>query len=152
MESFILKTMEYTVRQLAECNDEVFERITYLLEQLNPGGNQNVTVDNLNALTKGDHSLALVAVKDDVICGLLCMCILTVPDGLNAWIEILVIDEPHRGRGLGKKLMGEAMRVAKERGCTSMTLTSMIKRIEANYLYPKLGFKRVETNFYRRSL
>jgi len=56
------------------------------------------------------------------------------------FIENVVTDINHRKKGIGKKVIEEAIRIAKERGCYKVILQSGIKREGAHLFYKKLGF------------
>jgi len=49
----------------------------------------------------------------------------------------LIVDEAHRGRGLGRKLMEQAERWAGEQGCPTVDLRSNILRKETQYAFRK---------------
>ena len=55
--------------------------------------------------------------------------------------EILefIVDEPHRGKGIGAALLEEAQRVAKEMGCMQLEVTSNRTRTEAHGFYESQG-------------
>lgn len=55
-------------------------------------------------------------------------------------IENVVTDEQYRNRGLGKEVIGMAVRKAKESGCYKVMLQSGIKRTGAHAFYEKIGF------------
>jgi ribosomal protein S18 acetylase RimI-like enzyme len=74
------------------------------------------------------------------------------PTGIKVWIEDVVVDGSHRGKGIGKELMLFAIDYSRSLGAKDIKLTSRPARIEANELYKKLGFKKYETNFYRYQL
>ncbi len=56
------------------------------------------------------------------------------------FIENVVTDEMHRGKGLGKMVIDEAVRIAKEKNCYKVFLESGVQRTEAHKFYEKLGF------------
>lgn len=58
-----------------------------------------------------------------------------------AVIEYLVVDEEHRGKGIGKLLMEYCIDRAKEAGCYKIMLTSDNRRTEAHEFYRSLGFE-----------
>ena len=72
--------------------------------------------------------------------------------GLKALIEDVVVDESHRGKKLGEKIVRGLIEKARERNAKYMDLTSNPQRKAANKLYKKLGFKKRETNVYRLEL
>lgn len=58
----------------------------------------------------------------------------------RAQIEAVRIAEGHRGQGLGRLLVGAAIRHARERGCGLVQLTSDLRREDARRFYQSLGF------------
>jgi predicted N-acetyltransferase YhbS len=58
-----------------------------------------------------------------------------------ALLENLIIDDKHRGRGLGKLLMEHGMARAREAGCYKLVLTSDRRREEAHQFYQHLGLE-----------
>ena len=58
-----------------------------------------------------------------------------------AVVEYVVVDEAHRGKGIGKLLMEYCIDRAKEAGCYKIMLTSDKRRTEAHEFYRSLGFE-----------
>ncbi len=56
------------------------------------------------------------------------------------FIENVVTDQNYRKQGLGKKVIDEAIRIAKENNCYKAFLESGVQRTEAHKFYEKLGF------------
>jgi ribosomal protein S18 acetylase RimI-like enzyme len=92
-----------------------------------------------------DHS------KQDQIVGTLTLVIFTIPTGVRAWIEDVIVDEAARGNGVGEALSREALRIAMQYGARTVELTSRPSRPAANRLYRRLGFELRDTNVYRYS-
>ncbi len=63
-------------------------------------------------------------------------------------VEDVIIDEKYRGKGLGELIMKYVISTARNLRLETLELTSNPKQVEANSLYPKLGFKKDETNYY----
>jgi GNAT superfamily N-acetyltransferase len=57
-----------------------------------------------------------------------------------AVIEYVVVDEKHRCKGVGKKLMEYCIECAKKASCYKIMLTSDKRRTEAHEFYKSLGF------------
>jgi GNAT superfamily N-acetyltransferase len=55
-------------------------------------------------------------------------------------IESVIVDEPHRRRGIGAAMMRWAMDEARAAGCKRMQLTSNVARKDAHRFYERLGF------------
>lgn len=66
---------------------------------------------------------------------------LSYTGGLRQQIESVRIASDLRGRGLGSKMMEEAIRRARERGAALVQLTTDVRRVEAQRFYERLGFK-----------
>ena len=64
-------------------------------------------------------------------------------------VEDVVVDATARGRGIGHKLILAAIEMARNKGATSVNLTSNPNREAANALYQKMGFNQRKTNVYR---
>jgi GNAT superfamily N-acetyltransferase len=65
--------------------------------------------------------------------------------GKTVQIAGLVVDENHRGSGVGQLLMCHAEQWARTNGCTSVRLRSNIVRGQAHQFYEKLGYKVTKT-------
>jgi 8-oxo-dGTP diphosphatase len=66
----------------------------------------------------------------------------------QAVVEDMIVDESQRGRGLGEKILIDLLRWAKKEGVQMVELTTNPKRIAANALYQKVGFRLHITNHY----
>ncbi|MDQ0088526.1 ribosomal protein S18 acetylase RimI-like enzyme [Paenibacillus anaericanus] len=67
-------------------------------------------------------------------------------------IENVIVSNRARRQGIGKKLMLEIERIAKERDCYYIILVSGEQRKEAHVFYEKLGFKDEKVEGYRKHL
>jgi GNAT superfamily N-acetyltransferase len=59
----------------------------------------------------------------------------------EVWIPDLIVTESARMRGVGRALMEEAERRARERGCHALVLESGYRRAEAHHLYRQLQMR-----------
>lgn len=64
-----------------------------------------------------------------------------------ARITALVVDEAQRGSGVGRALVGEAERLAMERGCALIEVTSNVKWTGAHAFYERLGYAMTSHRF-----
>ena len=97
-------------------------------------------------------SLTLFAYRQaagEPIQGLLSLVTFTIPTGVRAWIEDVVIDDAARGAGAGRALVEAAVTAAAEMGARTVDLTSRPSREAANRLYQRCGFVLRDTNVYR---
>lgn len=65
------------------------------------------------------------------------------------YINSLFIDEQHRGRGVGKTLINEAIKWIKSRGVNLCALSVVSKNISAIETYKRLGFKEERIRMYK---
>lgn len=64
-------------------------------------------------------------------------------------IQELIIDENHRGKGIGKMLMEKVELLAKELKLEEVELTTRIHRIDAQEFYKKLGYTNSHIKFVK---
>ena len=92
----------------------------------------------------GDESIRYyVAVDEGKIIGTCFIVIVTnLTKGVRpfAIIENVITDEDHRGKGIGKTLIGMAVERAKARNCYKVQLMSNVKRKDAHLFYERIGF------------
>ena len=86
------------------------------------------------------------------VVGMLTLVVFTLPTGIRAWIEDVVVDTESRGGGVASALIRTAIEHADQMGARTVDLTSRPVREAANRLYVRLGFTQRETNVYRRTL
>ncbi|MGV4302183.1 GNAT family N-acetyltransferase [Trueperella pyogenes] len=96
------------------------------------------------------QAIDLLLYKDeDAIQGMLTLVTFTIPTGVRAWIEDVVVDDTARGKGAGRALVEAACDLATKRGVKTVDLTSRPSREAANRLYQRCGFEARQTNVYR---
>jgi hypothetical protein len=71
--------------------------------------------------------------------------------GVKFYIDDLVTDHMHRSRGVGRALMTELERIARETGCSEMVLDSALERHGAHKFYYREGFVLASFNFKKRT-
>jgi GNAT superfamily N-acetyltransferase len=64
-----------------------------------------------------------------------------------AIIENVVVDEEHRGKGVGEQLVRHAVGLAREAGCYKVALASNKQRDDAHRFYRRLGFTATHEGF-----
>jgi GNAT superfamily N-acetyltransferase len=67
----------------------------------------------------------------------------------EAWIPDLLVTERARRRGVGRALLEEAERHARERGCHLLTLESGYQRAEAHHMYRQFRMRDVGKSFVK---
>lgn len=92
----------------------------------------------------------LVAELDRVVVGTADMAIIpniTHDARPSAFVERVVVGEPHRGRGIGSALMEDVVARARSAGCYKVTFMSNKRRTQAHAFYRRLGFKSTSEGF-----
>jgi ribosomal protein S18 acetylase RimI-like enzyme len=80
------------------------------------------------------------------------LAVFEVPTGVHGMIEDLVVDDTYRGKGIGEALVRQLVELARLKGARDVSLTSNPRRLAANRLYLRLGFRHWRTNHYYLSL
>ena len=68
------------------------------------------------------------------------------------FIENVVTDKEYRRKGIGKKIMENAVKYAREQNCYKVSLQSGNKRIDAHGFYESLGFDGNSKRAYEKIL
>jgi len=143
--------MPVVVEVVQEVTDEVVQAFSVLIPQLSTS-NAPPTRSQLEEIVASSASLLLIARVDGAIVGSLTLVTFKIPTGIRAWIEDVVVDASARGHGVGEALNMTAIQHARQRGATTIELTSRPSREAANRLYQRIGFVARETNIYRYTI
>ena len=119
-----------------------------LTTQLGYPASPEETEDRIAALTaRPEEHAALVADDDGRAVGWVHVRLLTsLESGRKADIGGLVVDDDHRGAGIGAELLAAAEAWAHERGVTTMVVRSRIARERAHRFYEREGYALVKTS------
>ena len=103
------------------------------------------TLQNIMAVLQSDDHIAFVAEYGHKIVGWIgaaqALMIEVMP---HCEINGLVIDEAHRGMGVGKLLIDKVKQWAKEKGNDRIGLHCNVKRTDAHLFYQHLGFTELK--------
>ena len=127
----------------------------YLEKDLN---DVNYLLDEVFSVQKdsfsGDEFHEVVATVDDKVCGYLLMTKVLNPIKNKYYylIDYVAVLESYRGLGVGFKLMEYAEEIARREEVMYMQLTSGYQRKAAHRLYEKCGFKKRESDLFRKEL
>ena len=134
--------------EIEDLKPDYLEAINRLIAQLSTSSH-TFTEAELNSLIASPQSHLYALEYDEKIIGMVTLCIYQCPTGRKAWIEDVVVDQNHRGKGYRKLMVRKAMEECQNRGNVTLMLTSRPSRIVANQLYQSLGFEKRETNVYK---
>lgn len=90
-----------------------------------------------------DYRCYMMVDEDQVPLGTFSLLVfpVMVHDGRpEAIVEAVVVAPSARGLGVGKAMMHEAMRLAREAGAGKLALSSNARRLQAHQFYRRLGF------------
>jgi ribosomal protein S18 acetylase RimI-like enzyme len=136
------------VEVLDKVTGEVVEAFGRLIPQLSRSAAPPGQAE-LDAIIGSPSNTVLLARSGGAITGTMTLVMFSIPTGLRAWIEDVVVDGAARGQGTGEAMMREALRLAREAGAKSVDLTSRPDRAAAGRLYERLGFAVRESRLYR---
>jgi GNAT superfamily N-acetyltransferase len=95
-------------------------------------------------ISRDGRSVLIVAEVDGEVVGTLQVSFLrhlTDRGGERAQLEAVRVAAGHRGGGLGRAMVEEAIDLARGRGCLLVQLTSDKRREDAHRFYERLGFR-----------
>jgi ribosomal protein S18 acetylase RimI-like enzyme len=137
------------IKKIKRFSERAFKAAVVLLPQLSPDSDELTRSYFKSILASENVHFFIAEIENSQIAGMLTIGTYKTPTGIKVWIEDVVVDGSHRGKGIGKELMLFAIDYSRSLGAKDVKLTSRPARVEANELYKKLGFKKYETNFYR---
>lgn len=132
-----------------EIDEKIQNRISELYKQLN-----SIIVQRPlhQILQEDNHVLFAVCKEGDDIVGIALMAMYKVISGYRGMVEDVVVDEAHRGKGIGRKLMEKLLEEARHRGLDEVLLFSGHHRTPAINLYKSLGFTLRPSGLYNLKL
>lgn len=144
-----------TVEIVTESTPELVEAMERLIPQLSRSA-PALTAEQCEAFVAQEGVYLFVFRPDQAredgtrpILGMLTLATFSIPTGLRAWVEDVVVDDAARGQGAGQALVEAAVAHAGTIGARTVDLTSRPSREAANRLYRRCGFELRETNVYR---
>jgi GNAT superfamily N-acetyltransferase len=134
--------MKITTREMTQKDAEA---VNTLSKQLGYPLSIEQTLENIKAILQSKDHTAFVAGYENKIVGWIgasqAIMIEVMP---HCEIDGLVIDEHHRGMGIGKSLIDRVKHWAKEKGNNKIGLHCNVKRTEAHLFYEHLGFTELK--------
>jgi ribosomal protein S18 acetylase RimI-like enzyme len=140
--------MEYSIERVDTATQELVEALALLMPQLTKA--PALTLPQLAQLIASPSVLLVARAPgaSNPVVGMGTLGIFRTPSGQHAHIEDVIVDESFRGKGLGQAIVNALLQTAREMGFNGVSLTCNPRRVAANQLYQKMGFKKWETNVY----
>jgi len=123
-------------------------RIAVLCQQLGYPASQEQVQRRLRQIQQDEsHAVYVAEQSEGRVVGWVhvYICQLVVADP-QAGIGGLVVDQGYHRRGVGRLLMEQAERWAREKGCWAVHLRSNIVRKGAHLFYERIGYSNVKTS------
>lgn len=107
---------------------------------------------HLEAFLADPRADVLVAEDGGSLVGAATYFFVPVAHESGPWCRIttLMVDEAHRGHGVGRMLVAAAEAAAREAACARIEATSALDRTGAHRFYEKLGYGRTSAHFLKR--
>ncbi len=138
--------MQVEVLRSEHVTNEMQLCISELYKQLNPEINQLSTKE---ILENNENLVFAICHEEEKVIGIAMMAIYKVISGHKGMIEDVIVDNDHRGKGIGRKLMESLLNEGKNRQLNEILLFSGHHRKAAIELYKSLGFKLKDSGLYR---
>ncbi|HEX3247556.1 MAG TPA: GNAT family N-acetyltransferase [Chloroflexota bacterium] len=137
------------VEPVTSVSPELVEALGGLLPQLHPTL-PLPTAAVLEEVLRCEATTLLVAREgaQGPVIGTACVVVYRTPSRQHARLENVIVDHSARGQGVGAALTSEAVRRARDAGCSVIELNTNPRREAANRLYQRLRFERHHTNNY----
>ena len=121
------------------------DAVTTLSRQLGYPLSAEHILQNITAVLQSEDHDAFVAIYNSEVVGWIGLAqVIMIESVPFCEINGLVIDENHRGKGIGKLLVEKAKQWAKQNRNNTVRLRCNVKRTEAHKFYQHLGFKEIK--------
>ena len=138
------------ILELRRATPQALKDINKLLPQLSKTPIR-LSLSLLDSIIKDKNTRLVVAKEGEQIVGMATLILTITPSGKRAKVEDVVVDDNHRGKGIGEKISRKLIAIAKSKKVRRIELTTGQRRIAAHKLYEKVGFKKVDSDVYRIS-
>lgn len=135
---------------LREISEEQFARVGALLQTLNAEAPPLDIIRLREILVNDSFNLFIAEDENGLITGMLTLTNCHTLAGSKYWIEDVVVDPAHQGKGIGRALVRAAVNYVKENEpFPTIYLTSNPSRVTARSLYMSEGFEEYDTGVFR---
>lgn len=124
--------------------------LSRLIAQLDYQADEREVGERLAAM-EAEGRVVLLAEQDGEVIGCLSTSVMRVlhrPAPVGR-ISMMVVDEGHRGRGIGAALVRAAEAALAGQGCYMVEVTSHMRRTQAHRFYEKLGYAKTSVRLAR---
>ena len=65
-------------------------------------------------------------------------------------ISMMVVDDRHRSKGIGARMVGVAEQLLVDKGCQLVEVTSNLRRVDAHRVWERNGYERTSARFAKQ--
>lgn len=143
--------MQISVRNATENDIHVILELLYDLGRPRAKNDSEITLfaRQIKQYIANPDKQILVAQDDSTIVGAVCLMFVSRlnQEKLELYIPELIVAKEYRYKGIGKTLIAECIKIAKEKKCYRIRLESGNQRVESHKFYKKLGFTQHALTF-----
>lgn len=129
----------------SDVDPETENQIHSLFKQLNA---VRIPISLKDILSPKNSAIIAYYKLEDQIVGVAVMAEYSVISGHKGWIEDVVVDKAHRGKGIGRKLMEFLIAEGRQKEISEILLFTGHEKTAARHLYESLGFQLKNSNLY----
>ncbi len=128
--------------------------IAHLCGQMGYPATPEDVARRLRHILQFEHGALFVAEIEGGVVGWIQVITYPLPEmDWHAELGGLVVNETHRGRGIGSALMVHAEKWARAQGCLEVRIRSNIIRTRAHKFYKQAGYEKIKTQYnFRKPL
>jgi GNAT superfamily N-acetyltransferase len=128
------------------------EQLAPLFEQLGYPQTTEALRERLASVLSDPRAEVLVADDGEALVGAATYFLVPVAHDDRPWCRLtaLIVDEAHRGRGIGQMLVKAAENAARDVPCSRIEATSALHRAGAHRLYERLSYGQTSAHFLKR--
>ena len=138
--------MEIEILREDHLTSSIQQQVTELYKQLS---STIVQLSLKKILEDKDNIVFVLCKEENQIVGIAMMAMYKVISGHKGMVEDVVVDEAHRGKGIGRKLMEKLLEEGKNKNLHEIMLFTNHQRTPAIALYKSLGFQLRNSGLYR---
>ncbi len=111
---------------------------------------ESIIAQHFVITAESSNSYFLGVIEDEQVIAMGVLSLLPHPVDITGYVNNIVVDEKHRGKGIFGIIMDAVEEKAKNWGCTDLALTCSRPAVQG--LYEKRGYRHKETKFYLKDL
>ena len=141
---------DITIRDATPDDVDALLRLLCQLDPPNEAPTRDDAIAAIAAIDRQPGMRHLVAELDGAVVGSLVMAVLpNLTHHAQPWcqMENLVVDETHRGKGVGRALMAWCEAAARDAGCYKLQFQSRNHRRDSHRFYRRLGYRALTVGF-----